>query len=58
MLRPILSLWLVALAASALLVAAGARWPDPLPVQLPVVALLVLLPPGLVAGWLLARWQP
>ncbi|MEB3265429.1 MAG: hypothetical protein VKN13_02320 [Cyanobacteriota bacterium] len=57
MLRSILVLWLVALAASALLVAAGNHWPDPLPVQPPLVVLLVLGPPLLVVGWLLVGWR-
>ncbi|MFO7629503.1 MAG: hypothetical protein R6W06_08305 [Prochlorococcaceae cyanobacterium] len=45
--------WLLALLLSALLVAAGRRWPAPLPIQpLPVLA-LVLLPPLGLALWLL-----
>ncbi|MFM9109619.1 MAG: hypothetical protein ACKOPN_03290 [Prochlorococcaceae cyanobacterium] len=57
MLRSILSLWLLALALSALLVVAGERWPDPLPIQFPVVALLLLLPSALIGLWLLVRWS-
>jgi hypothetical protein len=57
MLRPILSLWLAALAASATLVVAGAYWPDPLRVHPWVVALLVLGLPLLVGAWLVTGWR-
>jgi hypothetical protein len=57
MLRPILILWLLALALSALLVSAGGRWPAPLPIQPLPVALLVVVPPLLMVGWLLQGWR-
>ncbi len=50
-------LWSLALALSALLAAAGARWPLPLPVMPAVVVALVLGPPLLVAVVVLARWR-
>jgi uncharacterized membrane protein (UPF0136 family) len=50
-------LWSLALALSALLVAAGARWSRSLPVVPAVVAVLVLGPPLLMALVLLARWR-
>jgi ABC-type molybdate transport system permease subunit len=53
----VLRLWSLALAISALLAAAGQRWPDPLPVQPALVWLLVLLPPLVVGLWLLTRWS-
>jgi hypothetical protein len=52
----VLRLWALALALSALLAAAGQRWPAPLPLQPAVVWLLVLLPPLAVGVWLLAHW--
>jgi ABC-type molybdate transport system permease subunit len=56
-LTAVLRLWSLALAISALLAAAGQRWPDPLPVQPALVWLLVLLPPLVVGLWLLTRWS-
>ena len=53
----VLRLWSLALALSAVLAAAGERWPAPLPVQPGVVALLLAVPPLLVGLWLLARWR-
>lgn len=53
----VLRLWSLALALSALLAAAGERWPAPLSVQPLLVWLLVLLPPLAVALWLLAHWS-
>lgn len=53
----VLRLWSLALAISALLAAAGQRWPAPLPVQPALVWLLVLVPPLAVGLWLLARWS-
>jgi hypothetical protein len=50
-------LWSFALACSAALVAAGRRWPDPLPIAALPVWLLLLLPPLLMALWLLGRWS-
>ena len=55
-LRTLLRSWALALALSAALVAAGERWPQPLPIQPPVVWSLVLLPPLLMAALLLWRW--
>lgn len=50
-------LWLLALGLSALLVAAGRRWPQPLPLQSGWIwALLLLLPLATLAA-LLARWS-
>lgn len=49
--------WAVALAASAALVAAGNRWPEPLAIRPALVWGLVLLPPGLMALLLLRRWR-
>ncbi|WP_216900408.1 hypothetical protein [Synechococcus sp. CCY 9618] len=50
-------LWSLALVLSALLAAAGMRWPLPLPIVPAVVAALVLGPPLLMALVLLARWR-
>ncbi|MEI8250728.1 MAG: hypothetical protein WCF98_06120 [Synechococcus sp. ELA057] len=56
--RAVLRVWSLALALSAMLAAAGERWPDPLPIQPALVWALVLLPPlgmtlVLAAGWAL-----
>jgi hypothetical protein len=56
-LAELLRSWAAALAASAALVAAGNRWPDPLAIRPGLVWGLVLLPPGLMALLLLRRWQ-
>lgn len=53
----VLRVWALALAISAALVAAGERWPQPLPLQQGVVWLLVGLPPLLVGLWLLTHWS-
>jgi hypothetical protein len=50
-------LWAVALALSALLAAAGRRWPETPPIQAAAVLALVLLPPLAMALWLLLRWR-
>ena len=50
-------LWSLALAMSALLAAAGARWPRALPIVPSAVVALVLGPPLLMALVLLARWR-
>ncbi len=50
-------LWSLALALSALLAAAGVRWPLPLPVVPSAVVALVLGPPLLMAVVVLARWR-
>jgi O-antigen ligase len=54
--RALALLWSLALALSAALVAAGARWSTPLPIRGDWAAALVLLPPLAMALWLLARW--
>jgi hypothetical protein len=41
---------------SAALVAAGARWPEPLSISPPLVWALLLVPPALMALLLLLRW--
>jgi hypothetical protein len=51
------ALWALALAMSVVLVAAGDRWPGPLPIQPSLVAALLLGPPLLMALWLLLRWR-
>jgi hypothetical protein len=63
--RALVKPWLAALALSALLVGAGARWPIPLlqqawaqedPGRAALLALaLVLVPPGLMAALLIVR---
>ena len=63
--RALVKPWLAALALSALLVGAGARWPIPLlqqawaqvdPSRAALLALaLVLVPPGLMAALLIVR---
>ncbi|MEX0588604.1 MAG: hypothetical protein WD136_05040 [Cyanobium sp.] len=50
-------IWALALAISALLAAAGERWPAALPPQAGLVWLLVLLPPLAVGLWILSRWR-
>ncbi len=50
-------LWALALAISALLAAAGERWPAPLPLQPTLVWLLVWVPPLAMGLWLVARWR-
>ena len=50
-------LWSLALALSALLAAAGQRWPAPLPLQPALVWWLVLLPPLALGLWLLTHWS-
>jgi hypothetical protein len=55
--RSVLRLWALALAGSVLLVASGERWPEPLAVQPAVVWSLLLVPPALVALWLLIQWR-
>ena len=53
----VVRLWALALAISAVLAAAGERWPAPLPLQPPVVWGLVWLPPLGMGLWLLVRWR-
>ncbi len=55
-LSQVTGLWLLALAISALLVAAGRHWPGPLPVRPGLALALVLVPPLLVGAWLGRRW--
>jgi len=57
MVRTLLRFWALSLMLSAVLAAAGERWPQPLPVVPAVVALLVLLPPLLVLVWLGFNWR-
>ncbi len=54
----VLPLWLLALGVSAALVASGQHWPQTLVVQPVLVWGLVLVPPGLMALWLVAQWRP
>ena len=56
-LRSVLPLWLLALGVSAALVASGQHWPQTLRVQPVLVWGLVLVPPGLMALWLLVQWR-
>jgi hypothetical protein len=53
-LLPVLRLWLLALALSALLVVAGHHWPEPLSPDGRLVWALLLMPPGLLA---LVLWR-
>ncbi len=48
--------WSLALLISALLVSAGQRWPDPLPVVAWQVWGWVLIPPLLMGVWIASRW--
>jgi hypothetical protein len=48
--------WLLALGLSALLVAAGRRWPQPLPPQPAWIWALLLVVPLATLAVLLARW--
>ncbi len=52
-----LRVWSLALALSAVLAAAGERWPEPLPIRPAMVWALVLLPPLLMALALLTDWS-
>lgn len=56
-LRAVLPLWLLALGVSAALVASGQHWPQTLVVKSSLVWGLVLVPPGLMALWLLGEWR-
>jgi hypothetical protein len=55
--RSVLALWALALALSAVLAAAAARWPAPLALDGRLVFALVLGPPLLMALWLAASWR-
>ncbi|MFM9110839.1 MAG: hypothetical protein ACKOPN_09680 [Prochlorococcaceae cyanobacterium] len=55
--RPVLQVWALALAASAMLAAAGERWPDPLTIRPAVVIALLLLPPLAMLAWLAVHWR-
>jgi hypothetical protein len=49
--------WLLALGLSALLVAAGQRWPDPLPIRPALVWGALFGLPLLTLAMVLARWS-
>jgi hypothetical protein len=53
----VLRLWSLALVLSAVLAAAGQRWPAPLAPDARLVWALVLGPPLLMALWLAASWR-
>ena len=53
----LLLLWFLALGLSALLVAAGRHWSAPLPPHPAAALAAVLLPPLVMAAWLLNRWR-
>ena len=55
--RTVLRLWALALALSAVLVAAGERWPEPLQPRGDVIAVLLLALPLAMVLWLLGRWR-
>jgi hypothetical protein len=55
--RQLAWLWGLALGFSALLVAAGRHWPEPLDITPRAVWLLVLGPPAAMALWLAGRWN-
>jgi hypothetical protein len=54
--RQVAWLWVLALGFSALLVAAGRHWPEPLVITPRSIWLLVLAPPAAMALWLAGRW--
>lgn len=56
-LRQLALVWLLALGLSALLVAAGRRWPQPLPLQSAWVWALLLVVPLVTLAALLVRWS-
>jgi hypothetical protein len=56
-LRQLALVWLLALGLSALLVAAGRRWPQPLPLQPAWVWALLLVVPLVTLAALLVRWS-
>ena len=56
-LRQLALVWLLALGLSALLVAAGGRWPQPLPLQSAWVWALLLVVPLVTLAALLVRWS-
>jgi hypothetical protein len=55
--RQLALVWLLALGLSALLVAAGQRWPQPLPLHSGWIWALLLLLPLATLAVLLARWS-
>ena len=57
MVRSVLRLWALSLMLSVVITAAGERWPQVLPVNAVVVALLVLIPPALMLVWLAFHWR-
>jgi len=54
--RSVLRLWALSLMLSALLAAAGERWPAALPIEPTLVAALVLVPPLVMLIWLGWHW--
>ncbi|MEB3318847.1 MAG: hypothetical protein VKO39_12005 [Cyanobacteriota bacterium] len=54
--RQLALVWLLALGLSALLVAAGRRWPQPLPLHSSWIWALLLLVPLATLAALLVRW--
>ncbi|MEB3234615.1 MAG: hypothetical protein VKM98_04220 [Cyanobacteriota bacterium] len=55
--RSLLRYWALSLMLSVVLVAAGDRWPQPLPVQPALALALVLLPAVAVLLWLALNWS-
>ena len=55
--RQVLLLWVIALAISAALAAAGQRWPEPLPLRDAPIWALLLLPSLVMVALLLGRWS-
>lgn len=55
--RQVAWLWVLALGFSALPVAAGRHWPQPLVITPRLIWLLVLGPPAVMALWLASRWS-
>ena len=56
MVRSVLRVWALSLMLSAVLAAAGERWPAALPINPPLVAALVLVPPLVMLIWLGWHW--
>ena len=56
-LSQVAAVWALSLGLSALLVAAGQRWPQPPELRPALVWSLVWLPPLVMALWLVGRWR-